>query len=111
MLMRTDPFRDIDRLAESFFGSPSRPAVMHVDAERHGDWFNVYFDLPGVDSDSIELTVERNVLSVKAERRRRQRDGVETVISERPMGTFTRRCSLATPSTPTSSRRRTTTAC
>ena len=94
MLMRTDPFRDIDRLAESFFGSPSRPAVMHVDAERDGDWFNVYFDLPGVDPDSIELTVERNVLSVKAERRRRQQDGVETVISERPMGTFTRQLFL-----------------
>jgi HSP20 family protein len=94
MLMRTDPFRDIDRLAESFFGSPSRPAVMHVDAERDGDWFNVYFDLPGVDSDSIELTVERNVLSVKAERRRQQRDGVEAVISERPMGTFTRQLFL-----------------
>jgi HSP20 family protein len=94
MLMRTDPFRDIDRLAESFFGSPSRPAVMHVDAERDGDWFNVHFDLPGVDPDSIELTVERNVLSVKAERRRQQRDGVETVISERPMGTFTRQLFL-----------------
>ena len=94
MLMRTDPFRDIDRLAESFFGSPSRPAVMHVDAEREGDWFNVYFDLPGVDPDSIELTVERNVLSVKAERRRPQRDGVEAVIAERPMGTFTRQLFL-----------------
>jgi HSP20 family protein len=90
MLMRTDPFRDIDRLAETFFGSPSRPAVMHVDAERDGDWFNVYFDLPGVDPDSIELTVERNVLAVRAERRRPTREGVEAVISERPMGTFTR---------------------
>ena len=94
MLMRTDPFRDIDRLAETFFGSPSRPAVMHVDAEREGDWFNVYFDLPGVDPDSIELTVERNVLSVKAERQRQRRDGVESVISERPMGTFTRQLFL-----------------
>ena len=94
MLMRTDPFREIDRLAESFFGSPSRPAVMHVDAERDGDSFNVYFDLPGVDADSIELTVERNVLSVKAERQRPRRDGVEVVIAERPMGTFTRQLFL-----------------
>jgi HSP20 family protein len=94
MLMRTDPFRDIDRLAETFFGSPSRPAVMHVDAERDGDWFNVYFDLPGVDPDSIELTVERNVLSVRAERGRPAREGVEAVISERPMGTFTRQLFL-----------------
>src|SRR4051812_7522870 len=94
MLMRTDPFRDIDRLAESLFGTPGRPAVMHVDAERDGDWFYVYFDLPGVDPDSIDLTVERNVLSVHAQRRRAEREGVESVISERPMGTFSRQLFL-----------------
>jgi HSP20 family protein len=94
MLMRTDPFRDIDRMFEQLAGTAGRPAVMHIDAERDGDWFNVYFDLPGVDPDSIELTVERNVLSVKAQRQRFQRDGVETVISERPMGVFTRQLFL-----------------
>jgi HSP20 family protein len=94
MLMRTDPFREIDRLAETFFGTPGRPAVMHVDAEREGDWFYVYFDLPGVDPDSIDLTVERNVLSVRATRERPERKGVEEVISERPMGTFTRQLFL-----------------
>ncbi len=94
MLMRTDPFRDMDRLAESLLGTAGRPAAMQVDAERDGDWFNVYFDLPGVDPDSIELTVERNILSVKAQRQRAQREGVETVISERPMGTFTRQLFL-----------------
>jgi len=95
MLMRTDPFRDMDRLFEQLTGTASRPAVMHVDAERDGDWFNVYFDLPGVDPDSIELTVERNVLQVKAERQRPQKDGVENVISERPMGVFSRQLFLA----------------
>ena len=94
MLMRTDPFRDIDRLAETFFGTPGRPAVMHVDAERDGDWFYVHFDLPGVDADKIDLTVERNVLSVRAERQRPSRQGVERVIAERPMGTFTRQLFL-----------------
>jgi HSP20 family protein len=94
MLMRTDPFRDIDRMFEQLAGTATRPAVMHIDAERDGDWFNVYFDLPGVDPDSIELTVERNVLSVKAQRQRTQREGVETVISERPMGVFTRQLFL-----------------
>jgi HSP20 family protein len=94
MLMRTDPFRDIDRLAENFFGTPGRPAVMHVDAERDGDWFYVHFDLPGVDADKIDLTVERNVLSVRAERQRPQAKGVERVIAERPMGTFTRQLFL-----------------
>ena len=94
MLMRTDPFRDIDRMFEQLAGTAGRPAVMHIDAERDGDWFNVYFDLPGVDPDTIELTVERNVLSVKATRQRHQRDGVETVISERPTGVFTRQLFL-----------------
>ena len=94
MLMRTDPFRDVDRMFEQLIGTTSRPAVMHVDAERDGDWFNVYFDLPGVDPDSIELTVERNVLSVKAQRQRPANENVELVISERPMGVFSRQLFL-----------------
>jgi len=95
MLMRTDPFRDVDRLFDQLTGTISRPAVMHVDAERDGDTFYVYFDLPGVDPDSIELTVERNVLQVKAERQRQTKDGAETVIRERPMGVFSRQLFLA----------------
>lgn len=94
MLMRTDPFSDFDRLAETLLGSATRPAAMPVDAERDGDWFYVYFDLPGVDPDSIELTVERNVLNVKAQRKRQQREGAEMVITERPMGTFSRQMFL-----------------
>ncbi|MFI6510361.1 Hsp20/alpha crystallin family protein [Streptosporangium sp. NPDC050855] len=94
MLMRTDPFRDIDHIFEQLVGTVSRPAVMHVDAERDGDWFDVHFDLPGVDPDSIDVTVERNVLTVKAQRQRRSRDGVESVISERPMGVFSRQLFL-----------------
>ena len=94
MLLRTDPFRDLDRMFEQIVGTTSRPAVMHVDAERDGDTFNVYFDLPGVDPDSIDVTVERNVLQVKAERRRHTKDGVETVINERPVGVFSRQLFL-----------------
>src|SRR5215212_1713635 len=94
MLMRTDPFRDIDRMFEQLAGTAGRPAAMHVDAERDGGWFNVYFDLPGVDPDSIDLTVERNVLQVKAQRQRQVKDNVETVIAERPMGVFSRQLFL-----------------
>ena len=70
MLMRTDPFRELDRLTQQVFGPrhPARPAVMPMDAWREGDTFIVEFDLPGVDPDSIDLDVERNVLTVKAER-------------------------------------------
>ncbi|MET7375611.1 Hsp20/alpha crystallin family protein [Micromonospora arida] len=94
MLMRTDPFREMDRLAEQFFGTAARPATMHLDAYRDGDHFYAAFDLPGVDPDSIDCTVERNVLTVRAERRRPIGDGVELVAAERPMGTFTRRLFL-----------------
>jgi HSP20 family protein len=94
MLMRTEPLRDIDRIFEQLVGATSRPAVMPVDAERDADTFYVYFDLPGVDRDSIELTAEHNVLQVKAQRQRESKDGVETVISERPMGVFSRQLFL-----------------
>ena len=94
MLMRTDPFREIDRLAEQFFGTTTRPAVMHLDAYRDGDYFYAAFDLPGVDPDSIDCTVERNVLTVRAERRRPTGENIELVAAERPMGTFTRQLFL-----------------
>jgi HSP20 family protein len=92
--MRTDPFRDFDRLAQQAMGTRARPAAMPIDAYRKGDSFLVQFDLPGVSPDSIELTVERNVLTVHAERTRTESDDVEMVIAERPQGTFSRQLFL-----------------
>lgn len=94
MLMRTDPFRDFDRLAQQVMGTPSRPAAMPIDAYRHGDEFVVEFDLPGVDTGSIDLTVEKNVLTVHAQRRRNALEGVELLVGERPQGTFSRQLFL-----------------
>ena len=94
MLMRTDPFRDLDRLAQQVIGTPARPAAMPIDAYRKGDEFVVQFDLPGVDAGSIELTVEKNVLTVHAERRRGAGDDVEMIVAERPQGTFSRQLFL-----------------
>ena len=68
MLMRTDPFRELDRLTEQVFGTTTRPAVMPMDAWRHGDEFVVEFDVPGVKAEDVDLDVERNVLTIKAER-------------------------------------------
>jgi HSP20 family protein len=93
MLMRTDPFRELDRLAQAF-GTPARPAAMPIDAYRKGDTFLVQFDLPGVQADSIDLTVEKNVLTVHAERSRPETDGVEMLLAERPQGTFSRQLFL-----------------
>ena len=95
MLMRTDPFRDLDRLAQQVFGAgtTSRPAVMPMDAWREGDTFVLEFDLPGVSSESIDIDVERNVLTIKAERPRRNGDW-EMLASERPVGHFSRQLVL-----------------
>jgi Hsp20/alpha crystallin family len=68
MLMRTDPFRDLDRFTQQVLGTAARPAVMPIDAWRDGDQFIVELDLPGVKTDSLDLDVERNVLTVRAER-------------------------------------------
>ena len=96
MLMRTDPFRELDRVAQQVFGTAARPAAMPIDAYRKGDEFVVLFDLPGIDASSIELTVERNVLTVHAERARSTADDdVELLIGERPHGTFSRQLFLA----------------
>ena len=94
MLMRTDPFRDLDRLTQQVFGTVARPAAMPMDAYRKGTDFYVHFDLPGIDPDSIDLTVEQNVLTVRAERTPVSSDGVELLVNERPVGTFTRQLFL-----------------
>ena len=95
MLMRTDPFRDFDRLIQQVTGTPARPVVMPMDAYRNEDTFLVQFDLPGVDTGNIDLTVEKNVLTVHAERPRpTNNEGVEMVANERPQGTFSRQLFL-----------------
>jgi HSP20 family protein len=93
MLMRTDQFRELDQLAQQVFGTMARPTVMPMDAWREGDSFVVEFDLPGVDPGSIDLDVERNVLTVKAERDRIS-DDAETIATERPRGVFSRQLFL-----------------
>ena len=94
MLLRTtDPFRDLDRLASQVLGTTNRPAVMSMDAWRQGDVFQIEFDLPGVSPESIDLDVERNVLTVRAERPALNGDQ-ELVAAERPRGVFSRQLIL-----------------
>ncbi|MEU1039844.1 Hsp20/alpha crystallin family protein [Streptomyces sp. NPDC005907] len=94
MLMRTDPFRELDRLTQQVLGTAARPAAMPMDAFRVGDTFVVELDLPGVAPETIDLDVERNVLTVRAERRPSSGEDAEVVITERPAGTFSRRLFL-----------------
>ena len=96
MLMRTDPFRELDRLTQQMYGTDgtlARPSVMPMDAWRDGDMFHVEFDLPGVEPDAIDLDVERNVITVKAERPTRASDA-ELIAAERPRGVFSRQLIL-----------------
>jgi HSP20 family protein len=93
MLMRFDPFREFDRLTQDRW-SGGRMPVMPMDAYRQDDHFVIHFDLPGVDARSIDLTVEKNVLTVSAERRWQPGDGAEVVATERPQGNFSRQLFL-----------------
>ncbi len=98
MLMRTDPFRELDRLAQQLTssGTWTRPSAMAMDAYREGDEYVVAFDLPGVPPDAIDIDVERNMLTVKAERRPAPKaENVQMELSERPLGVFSRQIVLA----------------
>ena len=93
MLMRTDPFRDLDRLTQQFFGTSARPSAMPMDAWREQDRFVIEFDLPGVQPDSVDLDVERNVLTVTAQRPGLD-EATEFLAAERPRGVFSRQLVL-----------------
>jgi HSP20 family protein len=95
-LMRFDPFRDFDRLAEEMMlgGGRGGPRSFPMDAYRRGDEFFVHLDLPGVQADSIELTAENNVLTVSAERRFESEEVDQVLSRERPQGEFTRQLIL-----------------
>ena len=93
MLMQTDPFRDLDRLTQQVFGTSARPVVMPMDAWREGDPFLVEFDVPGMDPDSMDLDVERNVVTVNAERPRLD-DERQMIAAERTRGVFSRQVFL-----------------
>lgn len=93
MLMRTDPFRDLDRFTQQVLGTAARPTVMPMDAWREGDEFVVEFDLPGIDPSSLDLDIERNVVTVRASRPELD-SSREMIAAERPRGVFSRQLFL-----------------
>lgn len=95
-VMRFDPFRDFDRLSEQIAGQlRGAPRSVPIDVYRRGDQFHIHLDLPGVDPNAIDLTVEQNVLTIKAERHFELQENDEILVSERPQGAFTRQLMLA----------------
>ena len=114
MLMRTDPFRELDRLTQQLFGTngtTSRPAVMPMDAYRADEQFVVQFDLPGVDPASIDLDVERNVSPSKPSAPPSTATTSSSKSPNGPAECSPDNCFWATPSMPTASRRTTTPGC
>ncbi len=93
MLMRTDPFRELDRFAQQVLGTAARPAVMPMDAWREGEEFVVEFDLPGINADSLDIDIERNVVTVRAERPAVDPNR-EMLATERARGVFSRQLVL-----------------
>jgi len=93
MLMRSDPFRDLDRFTQQVMGTAARPTVMPMDAWREGEELVVEFDLPGIAENSLDLDIERNVVTVRAERADVD-PGREMLAAERPRGVFSRQLVL-----------------
>jgi HSP20 family protein len=93
-LMRFDPFRDLDRFTEQVLGASRMPRTMPMEAFRRGDEFYIYLDMPGVTTEDIDLTVERNVVTIRAERRSPRQEDDEVIVDERPQGTFVRQLFL-----------------
>lgn len=94
MLLQHDPFRDLDRLTQQVFGTVARPTSMPLDAWREGDEFVVELDLPGIDQNKLDIDVERNVLTIRAERLSHMPDAANAVATERSWGMFSRQLVL-----------------
>lgn len=94
MLVRFDPFRGLDRLTQDFWGGNGRQPWMPMDVYRRGDHVIAHFDLPGVDPASIEVTTEKDVLTVKAERAWQPQEGDEVIVTERLQGSCMRQLFL-----------------
>jgi HSP20 family protein len=93
-VLRFDPFQEFDRLTRQMLGTGRGPRSMPMEAYRRGDQFFVHLDLPGVNPDDVQLTVERNVVAVRAERRSLWQEGDEVLVDETPQGTFGRQLFL-----------------
>jgi HSP20 family protein len=93
-VLRFDPFQEFDRLSRQMMGSGRGPRSMPMEAYRRGEQFFIHLDLPGVNPDDVQLTVERNVVSVRAERRSLWQEGDEVLVDETPQGTFGRQLFL-----------------
>lgn len=94
MAVLFDPFRELDRVAASMLDSRQGPRLMPIDLYRDGDTYVLNADLPGIDPGTVDVDVDGQVLTIRAERTPRSREGVKWLASERPSGSFHRQFNL-----------------
>jgi HSP20 family protein len=94
MAMYWDPFRDLDRLAASMLDSRQGPRVMPIDLHRDGDHYVMSADLPGVDPGSVDVDIDGQLLTIRAERTLRSDEQAQWLVRERPSGSFLRQLTL-----------------
>jgi HSP20 family protein len=94
MTMYWDPFRELDRLASSMLDSRQGPRVMPIDLHRDGDHYVLSADLPGVDPGSVDVDIDGQLLTIRAERTMRSEEGTQWLVRERPSGSFLRQIAL-----------------
>ncbi|WP_166868940.1 MULTISPECIES: Hsp20/alpha crystallin family protein [unclassified Salinibacterium] len=94
MNMSFDPFRELDRMASQLLDTRQGPRLMPVDLHRNGDHYVLAADLPGVDPGSIDIDVDGQLLTIRAERTARSDDGIRWISRERPTGSFLRQLTL-----------------
>ena len=94
MAMYWDPFRDLDRLAASMLDSRQGPRVMPIDLHRDGDHYVLSADLPGVDPGSVDVDIDGQLLTIRAERTLRSDEQAQWLVRERPSGSFLRQLTL-----------------
>ncbi|MGZ4550205.1 MAG: Hsp20/alpha crystallin family protein [Blastococcus sp.] len=85
-----DPFRGLDRLTSQLLSGARTPMAMPMDVWQSEDGYHVTLDLPGVDPESVEITSERNVLTIRAERRPGYEENDRVLVAERPHGQYVR---------------------
>ena len=89
-----DPFRDLDRLASGLFDARRGPRTMPMDLYRDGDTYVLTADMPGIDPGSVDVDVDGQLLTIRAERTLPEGEGVKWITREREAASFLRQLNL-----------------
>ena len=94
MAMNFDPFRDLDRVTSALMDFRQGPRLMPMDLYREGDTYVLSADLPGLDPGSVDIDVDGQLLTIRAERTLANHTGVKWLTRERQEGSFLRQINL-----------------